>query len=84
MIVLCVATQLYAAVLVARLILGWIEVPATGRLASFTRGVHAATEPPLGAIRTVVPSLRIGTIAVDASPFLLLAALMLLTAFVCH
>ena len=35
-------------------------------------------------VETVVPSLRIGTIAVDASPFLLLAALMLLTAFVCH
>lgn len=82
MIVVWFAVQLYLLVVLARLVLGWIEVPTAGALASFARGVHAATEPPLGVLRSVVPSLRVGTTAMDPSPFLLIVALVLVSALV--
>jgi len=80
MIVLFVALQLYLLVVLARVVMGWIEVPSTGGFASFARGVHAATEPPLGVLRAVVPAVRVGPAAFDPSPFLLIAALLALTA----
>lgn len=83
MIILCLTVLTYLLVLLARVAMGWIEVPSTGGLASFARGIHATTEPPLAVLRSVVPPLRIGAAAVDPSPFLLALALVLLTVMVC-
>lgn len=83
MIILCLTVLTYLLVLLARVAMGWIEVPAAGGMASFARGIHAATEPPLAVLRAVVPPLRVGPAAVDPSPFLLALALLLLAAIVC-
>jgi YggT family protein len=40
--------------------------------------VYTATDPPLRAIRRVIPPLRLGQVALDLSPMVLLIALWLL------
>jgi YggT family protein len=84
MVFICFFLQLYSFVILARMILSWIPVPAEGGFASVYRFIFVVTEPPLAAIRSVVPPVRLGTVALDLSPVILLIALSLLISFICH
>ena len=72
--------QLYSFIVIARLIFSWIRVPDRGPLATIYGWLYAATEPPLRAIRSVVPPVRLGDGAIDLSPIILLVALWILSA----
>jgi YggT family protein len=78
--VIGLALQVYSVVVIARLILSWFDIAATGTLATIYGWIYAATEPPLRAIRSVVPPVRMGAGALDLSPIILLAGLWLLGA----
>ena len=57
-------------VLIGRLILDWIQVFARdwrprGAMLVVAEGVYTATDPPLKALRRVLPPLRLGQIQLD-------------------
>ncbi|WP_226344736.1 YggT family protein [Agilicoccus flavus] len=84
--VLAVAGQVYIWVLIARLVIEWIQVFArdwrpSGPLLVVCEGIYSATDPPLRALRKVIPSLRLGSIALDLSFVVLLLGLSLLVSF---
>ncbi len=81
MAVLCVILQAYVFVVLARLVLSWVSIPPEGVLASAYQVVFAVTEPPLSAIRTVVPVVRMGASGLDLSPVILIIGISLLTSF---
>lgn len=67
---------LYLVLLLIRLVLEWIQVFARdwrprGVVLVLAEGVYTATDPPLRALRKVIPPLRIGSAQLDLS-FLLL------------
>jgi YggT family protein len=72
--------QLYSFIVIARLIFSWIRVPEQGPLAMIYGWLYTVTEPPLRAIRRVVPPVRLGDGALDLSPIILLIALWILSA----
>ena len=64
--------SVYLVLLIARMILGWIQVYArswspTGILLVVAEGVYSATDPPLRFLRRYIPSIRLGTVALDLS-----------------
>jgi YggT family protein len=61
------ALSLYLLVLVARMVLDWVAVPAnTPPWARRARGLaYAATEPVIGPVRRVVRPVRIGGLSLD-------------------
>jgi YggT family protein len=68
--------SVYLVVLIARMILGWIQVYAkswspTGILLVVAEGVYSATDPPLRFLRRYIPSIRLGSVALDLSFMLL-------------
>lgn len=63
--------NLYSLVVMASVVLSWIQLPADNPL---VRGVNALTEPVLEPIRRVLPSLG----GFDLSPMVLFVALRLL------
>jgi YggT family protein len=68
--------SVYLVVLIARMILGWIQVYAkswspTGILLVVAEGVYSATDPPLRFLRRYIPSVRLGSVALDLSFMLL-------------
>jgi len=64
--------SVYLVLLIARMILGWILVYArswspTGILLVVAEGVYSATDPPLRFLRRYIPSIRLGSVALDLS-----------------
>ena len=70
------ALSVYLVVLIARIILSWITAYArswspTGILLVIAEGVYSATDPPLRFLRRYIPSVRLGSVALDLSFMLL-------------
>lgn len=72
--------NLYVLVLIARLVLEYVAIFARdwrpkGPLLLLSETVFTLTDPPLKAIRKVVPNLRIGNVSLDLSFIVLLFAI---------
>ena len=66
-----------------RFVVDWVQVFARqweprGPLLVALEGVYSATDPPIVALRRVVPPLRIGSVALDLSFLLVMVAAWLL------
>ena len=64
--------NVYIMVLIGRLIIDWIQVFARdwrprGVLAVICEAVYTVTDPPLRALRRVIPPIRLGGVALDLS-----------------
>ena len=73
----------FIAMLWIRFIVDWVQVFARrwephGPLLVALEGVYTATDPPIVALRKVVPPLRIGSVALDLSFLLVMVAAWLL------
>jgi YggT family protein len=70
-------------ILIARFVLDWVQMLSQswtprGPVLVLCEAIYSATDPPLRAIRRVVPPVRLGMMALDLSPMILLIALYLL------
>lgn len=74
---LYLAVLLYMMLLIARLVLEWIraysrEYSPSGLVLVLFEVVYTLTDPPVKALRRLIPPLRIGAVALDLSMMLLL------------
>ena len=72
--------------LFARFVIDWVMVLArgwrpTGLVAAGLEVVYATTDPPLKALRKVIPPLNLGTVRLDLGFMVLLIAVLLLRSF---
>jgi YggT family protein len=63
--------------LIARFVLDWVVLLARswrpkGLVAAFCEALYTITEPPLRAVRGVIPPIRLGGAALDLSPMILI------------
>ena len=68
--------SVYLVVLIVRMIFSWIQVYArswspSGILLVVAEGVYSATDPPLRFLRRYIPTVRLGSVALDLSFMLL-------------
>ncbi|WP_297782301.1 YggT family protein [Aeromicrobium sp.] len=73
--------------LIARFVLDWVQMLARnwhprGVIAVLCEGLYSVTDPPLRAVRNVIPPLRLGTVMLDLSPMILIIAIYILRAVV--
>lgn len=76
--------NLYLIVLLARLVVDFVQVFSrdwrpSGPLLVVIEGVYTVTDPPLKALRRVIPSVRLGNVALDLSFMVLVLGISLLT-----
>jgi YggT family protein len=69
--------------LIARIVLDWVRVLARhwrprGLVLVFCEGLYSITDPPLRAVRRVIPPLRLGSVMLDFSTMILLLAIIIL------
>ncbi len=77
---------LYFIVLIGRLIFDWIQVFSRdwrpkGPLLVIAEGVYSLTDPPLRALRKVIPPLRLGNVALDLGFLVLILAVSIARSF---
>lgn len=80
--VLSLLLWLYMLILIARMVLDWVQVFArqwrpSGAMLVVANVVYGLTDPPLRALRRVIPPLRLGHIALDLGFIVLFLAVVL-------
>jgi YggT family protein len=65
---ICFLLNLYALVILARVLFSWFRVTPGTALASVYSVIYNLTEPVLGPLRRVLPPMRMGAAALDLSP----------------
>ena len=83
MTILALVLTLYFYVLIARLIMDYVlmfnrSFRPSGGMAVLFDTVFAVTDPPLKALRRVIPPLRIGNVAIDLGFLVLLIGIQIL------
>lgn len=86
MSVVVLLLRLYLFVLIARIVVDWIQVFArdwrpSGVVLVIVEGIYTLTDPPLRALRKVIPPLRLGAVALDLGFVLLFFGISLLITF---
>jgi len=81
--VLATVLWLYWLVFIARLVLDFVQMFARnwrprGVILIIAEGVYTLTDPPLRAIRRVIPPLRLGSVQLDLAFLIMLIGLQLL------
>jgi YggT family protein len=81
--VLYYALWVYLLLLIARLIISWIQAFSrdwhpTGVVLVIAEVVYTATDPPLRLLRRYIPSVRLGTVALDLSFMVLFLVIIVL------
>jgi YggT family protein len=82
-IVLTYLLTIYLVILVGRMIISWIQMFArqwtpTGIILLIAESIYTLTDPPLKFLRRYIPSLRIGTVAMDLSFMVLFIVILIL------
>jgi YggT family protein len=77
--ILSLILSLYLFVLIGRLVFDWVQVFARdwrpkGPILVLANGIYALTDPPLRALRRVIPPLRLGSVALDLGFLVLILA----------
>jgi YggT family protein len=81
--VLTYVLWIYLLFLIGRLILSWIQVFSrswhpTGVVLVIAEAVYTATDPPLRFLRRYIPTVRLGTVALDLSFMVLFLVILIL------
>jgi YggT family protein len=81
------ALWIFIALMWIRFVVDWVQVFArswtpTGFLLIVLECVYSATDPPIKALRRVIPPLRIGTVAIDLSFIIVMIAAYLLLSII--
>jgi YggT family protein len=71
-VVLTYLLTIYLVILIGRMIFSWIQMFArswspTGIILLIAESIYTVTDPPLKFLRRYIPTLRIGTVAMDLS-----------------
>ena len=82
-LVLTYILTIYLVILIARMVISWIQMFArswvpTGVILVIAEGIFTATDPPLKFLRRYIRPLRIGTVAIDLSFMVLFIVILIL------
>jgi len=82
--VICWVIQIYSLVIVARILLEWIQVSSDHPVAKARRVLRAVTDPVLSPVRRLLPPIRVGGAGLDLSPMVVIVALWILASIICR
>lgn len=79
----CTLLGIYVIVLFVRIIMSWFPIDPDGAMASIVGFLYTITEPVLGPVRRALPPVRLGGLALDLSPIVVLFGIQILRGFIC-
>jgi len=81
--IICRLIQIYSLVLIARILLEWLQVSSDHPVARARRVLRAVTDPVLIPVRRMLPPINAGGIGLDLSPLVVLVALGIIGGVIC-
>jgi len=81
--VVCILLQAFSIVLFARVVMEWIPVGEEHPLGRLRHVLRVITQPVLAPIRALIPPVRVGSVAVDLSPLILIVLLNVVASLLC-
>lgn len=81
--IVCTLLTVYLVMIFARLIMSWFPLDPDGAMATVAGGLILATDPVLQPLRRVIPPLRVGGVALDLSPLVVLIGIQIIQAIIC-
>lgn len=81
--IVCALLRGYALVVFARVALEWVPVGDTHPVGRIRYVLRLVTQPLLAPLRALIPPVRMGSVAVDLSPLVLILGLNLLAQVLC-
>jgi YggT family protein len=81
--IVCIVLRTFAIVLFARVVLEWIPVGEQHPVGRVRHLLRLVTQPVLAPVRALVPPVRMGAVAVDLSPLIVIVLLNLAAAALC-
>jgi YggT family protein len=76
-----IVLQIYLLLLFGRILLSWFPPPQKPFMVSVQRFLFSVTEPVLAPLRAILPPVRLGGMALDLSPTVLILAIFVLLSF---
>ena len=81
--ILCWLLSIYWLILFVRIISSWFPPPSTGPLRTILRICFELTDPVLRPLRSLIPPIRAGMMAIDLSPIIVLVVARILQSSIC-
>lgn len=83
MTIVCNLLNIYLLLIFVRIVLSWFPIDPDGPVATIHGFLHLVTEPLLGPLRRIIPSVRLGSMALDLSPIIVIIGIQILTGQIC-
>ena len=83
MVIVCAFLSLYLIAIFLRIVLSWFPLDPNGAMATVAGFLFVITDPVLGPLRRALPSLRLGGIALDLSPIVVIIGISVLQGILC-
>ncbi len=83
MAIICNLLFLYTIAIFGRIILSWFPVREGSAMAAVNSVLYTITEPVLGPLRRVMPSVGGGGLRIDLSPTIVILVLLILRSRIC-
>lgn len=83
MAIVCLFLYLYLIAIFARIILSWFPLDPNGFWATFAGFLFMITDPVLTPLRRAIPSIRLGSVALDLSPIIVIIGVQVLLGIIC-
>lgn len=79
----CFLLEFYTLAVFARVLLSWFPINPHGKMAAVAGFFYVVTDPVINPVRRWLPALRLGGLALDLSPIIVIIGLRLLRGFIC-
>ncbi len=83
MSLICTLLQLYIFVIFARIVLSWFPMGYDSPLRSVDRALGTVTDPVLLPLRRTIPAVRLGGMALDLSPLVVIIGISIISGIIC-
>ncbi|MCY3786893.1 MAG: YggT family protein [bacterium] len=83
MAILCVLLALYALAFLLRAVLSWFPIRPEGPAATLAGFLIMVTDPPLRPLRRMLRPLRVGNVALDFAPAIIVVVLFFVRSRIC-
>jgi YggT family protein len=80
---ICLALMIYMVMIIVRIVMTYFPLDPDGLMATIAGFLFVVTDPVLSPLRRLLPPIRIGTMALDISPIVVIIGIQIVLGVIC-